>query len=75
MKVGLLTETEKNLLVGVEYEPSCFFYPLQDGNTPPNWVISEEEMYGNINESVEWVKNLPLIDWVSPPYEPDEEGV
>lgn len=66
MKVGLLTEQQKDLLVGIEYEPSSIFNPVLDGNNPPNWIISTEEMNDCVNPDYLWVKDLPLIDWVSP---------
>jgi len=66
MKVGLLTEEQKNQLIGQLYEPRSYFNPTLDGNNPPNWIISTEEMEYNINPDFIWVKDLPLIDWVSP---------
>ena len=61
--VGLLTETQKDLLVGQEYAPDSYFNPIQDLND--NWVISVEEMAYCTNEEFMWVKDLELI-----PYEP-----
>ena len=42
IQVGLLTELQKNELVGQWYAPDSYFNPLQDINL--NWVISVEEM-------------------------------
>ena len=61
--VGLLTEVQKNELVGQWYASDSYFNPIQDIND--NWVISVEEMNQNVNTSFDWVKQLPLI-----PYEP-----
>jgi predicted DNA-binding transcriptional regulator len=40
--VGLLTELQKDELVGQLYAPDSYFNPIQDIND--NWVISVEEM-------------------------------
>ena len=61
--VGLLTETQKDLLVGQLYAPDSYFNPIQDLNN--NWVISVEEMEYCVNPEFMWVKDLELI-----PYEP-----
>jgi hypothetical protein len=75
IQVGLLTELQKDELVGQLYAPDSYFNPIQDIND--DWVISQEEMYNNENELVAWVKNLPLIEYVpkpSPsPFPPIEE--
>lgn len=64
--VGKLTELQKTDLEGQLVQPDWYFYPVQDGNTPPNWVISQEEMNGSIYPQNDWVKTLPLIEWVEP---------
>ena len=61
--VGLLTELQKDELVGQMYAPDSYFNPIQDAND--NWVISVEEMAYCTNEEFMWVKDLELI-----PYEP-----
>ena len=65
IQVGLLTELQKDELIGVLYAPDSYFNPIQDNND--NWVISQEEMYNNENELVAWVKDLPLIDFEPKP--------
>jgi hypothetical protein len=65
IQVGLLTELQKDELVGVLYAPDSYFNPIQDIND--NWIISQEEMYNNENELVAWVKDLPLIEYVPKP--------
>ena len=61
--VGLLTEVQKDELIGVAYAPDSFYNPIQDLND--NWVISIEEMEQCVNPDYLWVKDLELI-----PYEP-----
>ena len=65
IQVGLLTELQKDELIGVLYAPDSYFNPIQDIND--NWIISQEEMYNNENELVAWVKDLPLIDFEPKP--------
>lgn len=57
--VGLLTEIQKDELVGQIYAPDSYFNPIQDLNK--NWIISVEEMEFCTNELFLWVKDLPLI--------------
>jgi predicted DNA-binding transcriptional regulator len=61
--VGLLTELQKNEIVGQLYAPDSYFNPIQDVNN--NWIISIEEMEQCVNPEYLWVKDLELI-----PYEP-----
>jgi hypothetical protein len=61
--MGLLTEEQKNSLIGVLYCPDSYFNPILDADN--NWIISREEMEFCINPDYLWVKNLDLI-----PYNP-----
>jgi hypothetical protein len=61
--VGLLTELQKNEIVGQLYAPDSFFNPIL--NLTDQWVISVEEMEQCVNPDYLWVKDLELI-----PYEP-----
>ena len=61
--VGLLTELQKNELVGQLYAPDSYFNPIQDVND--NWIISVEEIEQTVTPEFLWVKDLDLI-----PYEP-----
>lgn len=63
--VGLLTELQKNELVGQLYAPNSYYNPIQDIDN--NWVISVEEIEQTITLEFIWVKDLPLI-----PYTPKE---
>jgi hypothetical protein len=70
-QVGLLTETQKDSLVGQLYDEDSYFNPIQDDFD--NWIISIEEMDFCVNPEFAWVKDLPLIDYKpkpSPPFPP-----
>ena len=70
-QVGLLTETQKDSLVGQLYDEDSYFNPIQDDFD--NWIISIEEMEFCVNPEFAWVKDLPLIDYKpkpSPPFPP-----
>ena len=71
IQVGLLTEAEKDSLVGQQYAPDSYFNPIQD--LYDQWVISIEEIDFCVNPEFQWVKDLPLIDYLpkpSPPFPP-----
>ncbi len=68
MEVGLLTEIEKDSLVGQMYAPDSFFNPISDNSE--NWVISMEEIDQCVNPDLMWVKDLPLIEYVAKPAPP-----
>jgi hypothetical protein len=61
--VGLLTELQKDELLGQLYDYDSYFNPIQD--LYDNWIISIEEIEQNIFPSFDWIKDLELI-----PYEP-----
>ena len=64
--VGIITESQKDELIGLKWTDDTYFNPVQDCND--NWIISEEEISGNENTSVSWVNNIsPLIDYCPPP--------
>jgi len=70
-QVGLLTETQKDSLVGQLYDEDSYFNPIQDDFD--NWIISVEEIDFCVNPVFQWVKDLPLIDYKpkpSPPFPP-----
>ncbi len=67
--VGLLTEVQKDELVGQQYTADSYFNPIQDADD--NWVISVEEMEYCTNPTFAWVKDLDLILYnpkPSPPF-------
>lgn len=69
--VGLLTEIQKDELVGQQYTTDSYFNPVQDADN--NWVISVEEMGYCTNPDFLWVKDLDLIPYnpkPAPPFPP-----
>ena len=72
-QVGLLTESQKDSLVGQLYDEDSYFNAIQD--LEENWIISVEEMEFCVNPEFMWVKDLPLIKYKpkpSPPFPPIE---
>jgi hypothetical protein len=70
-QVGLLTETQKDSLIGQLYDEDSYFNPIQDYFD--QYIISIEEMDFCVNPEFQWVKDLPLIDYKpkpSPPFPP-----
>ena len=63
IQVGLLTEVQKDELVGQLYDEDSYFNPIAD--LYDRFIISVEEIDQCVNPSFDWVKELPLI-----PYEP-----
>ena len=63
--VGLLTEVQKDELVGVYYSADSIYNPIQDIND--NWIISVEEMIYTSNPETLWVKELDLIEYKPKP--------
>ena len=41
--IAIITENQKNILIGKQFETDSYFNPIQDLNL--NWVISEIEYY------------------------------
>jgi hypothetical protein len=71
IQVGLLTESQKNELVGQLYDEDSYFNPIQD--ISDNWIISVEEIDQCVTPEFQWVKTLPLIEYKakpSPPFPP-----
>ena len=72
-QVGLLTETQKDSLIGQLYDEDSFFNPIQD--LYDRYIISVEEMDFCVNPEFQWVKDLPLIEYIpkpAPPFPPVE---
>jgi hypothetical protein len=61
--VGLLTLEQADEINGKEYAPDSFYNVITDFNE--NFVISTEEIDNTINPLYLWVKNLPLIEYIS----------
>jgi hypothetical protein len=74
IQVGLLTEPQKDSLVGQLYDEDSYFNSIQDDFN--QWIISIEEMEFCVNPEFQWVKDLSLIDYKpkpSPPFPPLEK--
>lgn len=67
-QVGLLTEAQKDSLIGQLYDEDSYFNPIQD--LYDNWIISVEEMDFCVNPEFMWVKDLPLIEYIPKPTPP-----
>lgn len=62
MKVRLLTEEQKNLLVGRSFDGVQLFNPIKDINN--NWIISNEEINQcNNSIGIEFIYGLLEIDY------------
>jgi hypothetical protein len=59
--VGLLTESQKDSIIGQQFAQDSYFNPIQD--THDNWVVSIEEMNFCTNPEFLWVKDLDLIPY------------
>ena len=66
--VGLLTELQKDELIGQVYAPDSYFNPIITADN--QWVISIEEMEQCVNPDCLWVKDLPLIEYKPKPTPP-----
>ena len=60
--VAILTQEQKDLLIGQKYNEESFFNPVQDG--AGNWIISDEEIQYNIYPQFDWIKTLPMIEYI-----------
>lgn len=60
--VGLLTELQKDELLGQLFDEDSYFNPIQDNSD--NWIISIEEIENNVNPNFEWLVDLPLIIYI-----------
>jgi hypothetical protein len=61
MNVYELSIEQKEVLIGQTYDGLQYFNPVLDAEG--NWFISIEEVNCCINESFQWVKDLPLIEY------------
>jgi hypothetical protein len=64
--VGLLSEVQKDELVGQLFDEDSYFNPIQDAKD--NWIISIEEIENNVNSKFEWLKDLEIIIYVPKEY-------
>jgi len=69
MNVAIITETQKNSLIGELVQPDWYFNPVQDCDG--NWIISEQEIQSSIYPQNDWIKSLALSVFCKPiPIEP-----
>jgi hypothetical protein len=61
MEVYKITIEQKEALIGQTYDDVQYFNPMLDADN--NWFISIEEVNNCTNESFQWVKDLPLIEY------------
>jgi len=64
MLVSILTENQKDSLVGQLVAPDWYFNPIQE--TGGQWIISQQEINGSIYPDHQWIKDLPLTEWTGP---------
>ena len=64
--VGLLTELQKDEIVGQLFAIDSYYNPIQDIDN--NWIISVEEIEQTITLEFMWVKELPLIPYTPKQY-------
>ena len=67
MLVGELTTQQKESLIGQMVEQDWYLNPFLSYNTIEGiWVISTQEINGSIFPENEWVKTIPIIEYVKP---------
>ena len=65
IQVRILTEEQKDELIGQQFMVDVYFNPIQDINN--NWVILNDAIEHCIYDKFNWLKDLEII-----PYEPKE---
>ena len=63
MQVYKLTKEQADQLIGEEFIPDCYYYPIQDKNG--NWIITENEQK-QINPKFIWLQDLVVIEFEPP---------
>ena len=64
--IAIITQQERDILVGQTFDGTCFFNPIEDMNL--NFVISEQEYYyclglwylDELNSELVFIKDLSL---------------
>jgi hypothetical protein len=64
MLVAILTENQKDSLVGQLVATDWYFNPIEEMGG--NWVISQQEIDGSIYPDHQWIKDLQLTEWTGP---------
>lgn len=63
--VGLLTLAQYEQILNQLFDEDSYFNPIQDIND--NWIISQEEIDFCTNIEFQWIKQLPLIEYIPKP--------
>jgi hypothetical protein len=74
--IAIITQQQKDILVGKTYDGVCFFNPIQDLND--NWVISEIEYYyclglwylDELQNDLQFITTLSLSEYFPKPQIP-----
>ena len=74
--IAILTQEQKDILVGKTYDGVCYFNPIQDLND--NWVISEIEYYyclglwylDELQNDLQFITTLSLSEYLPKPQIP-----
>ena len=74
--VAIITQQQKDILVGKTYDGVCFFNPILDLND--NFVISEQEYYyclglwyiDELQTELSFITSLSLSEYLSKPITP-----
>jgi hypothetical protein len=66
MQVVILTEEQKDQLIGQKVTPTWRYSVYQDADN--NWVTSAQERDGTINPDFMWIKDLPSVELKPKPY-------
>jgi hypothetical protein len=64
--IAIITQEQKDLLIGQRFDGIQFFNPVQDIDN--NWCISQEEINQCTNVDFQWVKDLTLSTFTAPVY-------
>lgn len=71
MFIAIITESQKNELIGKLVQPNWYFNPVLD--CQERWIISTEEINNSIYPENDWVKELALSEWCGPFVEETEQ--
>jgi hypothetical protein len=74
--IAIITELQKNILLGKTYDGTCYFNPILDLND--NWIISEIEYYyclglwylDELNIDLQFITTLSLSEYLPKPQIP-----
>lgn len=71
--IAIITQQQKNILIGKQFEMDSYFNPIQDIND--NWVISEIEYYyclglwylDELQNDLQFITTLSLSEYLPKP--------